>query len=144
MYDTGLMIGHFEPLHLGQMRSILNAAGQAKTLHIVITAHPSPHPDFTITLQDKARWLQMACADLPFIHIHTTHEIELPLHEHLYDSSENVSIDVAASNAKLQRLIEVLALPAETMLFMADNHPLTKSDVSDQLCLASCHYPATA
>lgn len=65
MYDTGLMIGHFEPLHLGQMRSILDAAGQAKTLHIVITVHPSPHPDFTITLQDKARWLQMACADLP-------------------------------------------------------------------------------
>ena len=83
MYDTGLMIGHFEPLHLGQMRSILDAAGQAKTLHIVIMAHPLPHPDFTITLQDKARWLQMACADLPFIHIHTTHEIELPLHEHL-------------------------------------------------------------
>ncbi len=135
MHDTGLMIGHFEPLHLGQMRSILDAAGQAKTLHIVITAHPSPHPDFIITLQDKARWLQMACADLPFIHIHTTHEIELPPHEHLYDSSENVSIDVAASNAQLQRLIEMLALPAETMLFMADNHPLTKSDVSDQLCL---------
>ncbi|HBL95559.1 MAG TPA: multifunctional transcriptional regulator/nicotinamide-nucleotide adenylyltransferase/ribosylnicotinamide kinase NadR, partial [Psychrobacter sp.] len=112
MYDNGLMIGHFEPLHLGQMRSILEAAGQAKTLHIVIMTHPSPHPDFTITLQDKARWLQMACADLPFIHIHTTDEIELPLHEHLYDSndsSENVRIDVATSNVKLQRLIKALA-----------------------------------
>jgi HTH-type transcriptional repressor of NAD biosynthesis genes len=138
MYDNGLMIGHFEPLHLGQMRSILEAAGQAKTLHIVIMTHPSPHPDFTITLQDKARWLQMACADLPFIHIHTTDEIELPLHEHLYDSndsSENVRIDVATSNVKLQRLIKALALPAETALFMAENHPLTQSDVQEQLIL---------
>ena len=117
MYDNGLMIGHFEPLHLGQMRSILEAAGQANTLHIVIMTHPSPHPDFTITLQDKARWLQMACADLPFIHIHTTDEIELPLHEHLYDSndsSENVRIDVATSNAKLQRLIKQLILQVVT------------------------------
>ena len=131
MYDSGLMIGHFEPLHLGQMRSILAAAGQAKILHIVIMAHPSPHPDFTITLQDKARWLQMACADLPFIHIHTTHEIELPLHEHL----DEAVIDIATSNAKLQRLIAALALPIETVLFMAENHPLTKSDIKEQLLL---------
>ena len=73
MYESGLMIGHFEPLHLGQMRSILDAAGQAKTLHIVIMAHPDPHPDFNITLQDKARWLQMACADLSFIPVSYTH-----------------------------------------------------------------------
>lgn len=129
MYNTGLMIGHFEPLHLGQMRSILDAAGQAKNLHIVIMAHPSPHPDFTITLQDKARWLQMACADLPFIHIHTTHEIELPLH----DSFDDVTIDIPASNAKLQRLSDALALPAETVLFVAENHPLAQSSIRDQL-----------
>lgn len=129
MYETGLMIGHFEPLHLGQMRSILEAAGQAKTLHIVIMAHPSPHPDFTITLQDKARWLQMACADLAFIHIHTTDQIELPLHEHVAD----VHIDVAVSNAKLQRLAEALALPEKTVLFVADNHPLAQSGIQEQL-----------
>ncbi|WP_201606430.1 multifunctional transcriptional regulator/nicotinamide-nucleotide adenylyltransferase/ribosylnicotinamide kinase NadR [Psychrobacter okhotskensis] len=129
MYETGLMIGHFEPLHLGQMRSILEAAGQAKTLHIVIMAHPSPHPDFTITLQDKARWLQMACADLAFIHIHTTDQIELPLHEHFAD----VHIDVAVSNAKLQRLAEALALPEKTVLFVADNHPLAQSGIQEQL-----------
>ncbi|WP_201583014.1 multifunctional transcriptional regulator/nicotinamide-nucleotide adenylyltransferase/ribosylnicotinamide kinase NadR [Psychrobacter immobilis] len=129
MYETGLMIGHFEPLHLGQMRSILEAAGQAKTLHIVIMAHPSPHPDFTITLQDKARWLQMACADLAFIHIHTTDQIELPLHEHFAD----VHIDVAVSNAKLQRLAEALALPEKTVLFVADNHPLAASNLQEQL-----------
>ncbi|WP_296245860.1 MULTISPECIES: multifunctional transcriptional regulator/nicotinamide-nucleotide adenylyltransferase/ribosylnicotinamide kinase NadR [unclassified Psychrobacter] len=131
MYESGLMIGYFEPLHLGQMRSILDAAGQAKTLHIVVTAHPTPHPNFTITLQDKARWLQMACADLPFIHIYTTDEIELPLHENFAD----VTIDIAASNAKLQRLIEALALPAETVLFVAENHPLAQSDISGQLVM---------
>ena len=131
MYDTGLMIGHFEPLHLGQMRSILDAAGQAKTLHIVITVHPSPHPDFTITLQDKARWLQMACADLPFIQIHTTDEIKLPLHDHF----EDVFIDVPASNAKLQCLIEALSLPTDAVLFVADNHPLAHSDAQEQLAM---------
>ena len=131
MYESGLMIGHFEPLHLGQMRSILDAAGQAKTLHIVIMMHPAPHPDFNITLQDKARWLQMACADLPFIHIHTTDEIELPLHESFAD----VSIDIVASNAKLQRLKDALGLPTETVLFVAENHPLAQSDVSGQLVM---------
>ena len=131
MYESGLMIGYFEPLHLGQMRSILAAAGQAKSLHIVITTHPSPHPDFNITLQDKARWLQMACADLPFIHIHTTDEIELPLHE----SFDKVTVDVSNSNAKLQRLVEALELPTDTVLFVAENHPLANSDNQQQLLL---------
>ncbi len=131
MYESGLMIGHFEPLHLGQMRSILDAAGQAKNLYIVIMTHPSPHPDFKITLQDKARWLQMACADLPFIHIHTTDEIELPLHESFAD----VTIDTTASNTKLQRLMDALNLPTETVLFVAENHPLTQSNVQNQLIM---------
>ena len=131
MYDTGLMIGHFEPLHLGQMRSILAAAGQAKSLHIVITVHPSPHPDFNITLQDKARWLQMACAELPFIHIHTTTEIALPLHE----CFDNVAINIAASNDKLQRLITALSLPIDTVLFIADNHPLAQNETREQLLM---------
>ena len=132
MYDTGLLIGHFEPLHLGQMRSILAAAGQAKDLHIVITRHPSPHPDFHITLQDKARWLQMACADLPFIHIHTTKEIALPLHE----SFDDVTIDVAMSNAKLQRLADLLSLPTDTVLFVAENHPLAQKETREQLVMS--------
>lgn len=131
MYDTGMIIGHFEPLHLGQMRSILAAAGQAKNLHIVIATHPAPHPDFDITLQDKARWLQMACAELPFIHIHTTDEIALPLHE----SFSDVTIDIAATNAKLQRITEALSLPKEAVLFVADNHPLAQQSVSSQLLM---------
>ena len=131
MFTTGLMIGHFEPLHLGQMRSILAAAGKVQILHIVIATHPSPHPDFNITLQDKARWLQMACADLPFIALHTTDEIALPLHE----SFSDVSIDLAATNAKLLRLTKALSLPDDTVLFVADNHPLAKIDTQAQLSL---------
>ena len=128
MYDTGVMIGHFEPLHLGHMRSILNAAGQAKTLHIVITAHPFAHPDFPVTLQDKARWLQLACADLPFIRIHTTDEAGLPFHEPF----ANASLDIAASNAPLQRLIETIALPKETVLFVSANHPWAQNETQHQ------------
>ena len=131
MFATGLIIGHFEPLHLGQMRSILAAAGQVQTLHIVITSHPMPHPDFQITLQDKARWLQMACADLPFIQIHTTDEIALPLHEHFSE----VTIDITATIAKLQRITEALRLPKDAVLFVADNHPLAQQSVSSQLLM---------
>lgn len=132
MYDTGLMIGQFEPLHLGHMRSILEASGQAKTLHIVITTTPSPHPDFNITLQDKARWLQMACADLPFIQIHTTDESELPCHERF----SNNSFDTATSSTQLQHLLDTLSLPIETALFLADNHPLVHSPTQQQAPLA--------
>ncbi|WP_367106284.1 multifunctional transcriptional regulator/nicotinamide-nucleotide adenylyltransferase/ribosylnicotinamide kinase NadR [uncultured Psychrobacter sp.] len=131
MYDNGLMIGHFEPLHLGQMRSILDASGQAKNLHIVVTKHPNPHADFYITLQDKARWLQMACAELPFIHIYTTDEIDLPLHE----SFDHVVIDIAASNAKLQQISTELNLPADAVLFIADNHPLASNQTQAKLSM---------
>lgn len=131
MIENGIMLGHFEPLHLGQMRSILAASGQAKRLHIVITEHPSPHPDFTITLQDKARWLQMACADLPFIHIYTTDQIALPLH----DSFETVVIDVSMTNSKLTQVMNELELPKDTALFVAENHPIANKHVIEQLDL---------
>ena len=36
MYDVGFMIGHFEPLHLGHVRSVLHACGQVKTLYLFI------------------------------------------------------------------------------------------------------------
>lgn len=144
MHDIGLMIGHFEPLHLGQMRSILAAAGQAKNLHIVITKHPSAHPDFYITLQDKARWLQMACAELPFIHIHTTKEIELPIHDSFDEMRDEASIDIAASNAKLQRLADILNVPADTVLFVAENHPLAQNPVRQQLSMPVVTTPLQA
>lgn len=140
MLDTGLMIGHFEPLHLGQMRSILAASGQVKNLHIVIIKHPSPHPNFAITLKDKARWLQMACADLPFIDIHITDEIDLPVH----DSFENVAIDATATNAKLQRIVHELDLPIDTALFVAANHPLAQESCQQQLILPVLTTPLQA
>ena len=104
MSPSGVMIGHFEPLHLGQMRSILHASGQVQTLHIIITAHPCPHPNYQVSLQDKARWLQMACRDLPFIQIHTSDEISLPVH----DNFESVLVDVHETNSKLHLLLERL------------------------------------
>jgi len=138
MHDSGLMIGHFEPLHLGQMRSILHAAGQVRTLHIVITTHPSPNPKYLVTLQDKARWLQMACRDLPFIQIHTTDEIQLPVH----DNFDEVLVDIHATNSKLQLLLERLQIvptdsssPTPPILFVAENHPLAQPDLYAQLRL---------
>lgn len=37
MQDVGIIIGHFEPLHLGHVRTILHASGQVKDLYIFIT-----------------------------------------------------------------------------------------------------------
>lgn len=70
--STTVMIDHFQPLTLIHMQQIMALVGQVDELHLLITPHPSPNPNFEITLADKARWLQMACVDLPFIHIHTT------------------------------------------------------------------------
>ncbi|WP_366521841.1 multifunctional transcriptional regulator/nicotinamide-nucleotide adenylyltransferase/ribosylnicotinamide kinase NadR [uncultured Psychrobacter sp.] len=131
MIDSGLMIGHFQPLHLGQMRSILAAAGQVKSLYIVITSHPAPHPDFDITLKDKARWLQMACADLPFIHLHISEEIALPIH----DDFSDVAIDVTETQAKLTHIAHELELPDDTALFVAENHPIAQEAVKSQLSM---------
>lgn len=115
---SGLMIGHFEPLHLGHIRSILYAAGQVGTLHIVITKDPNPNPNFVVTLQDKARWLQMACADLPFVKIHTTENVRLPNHEQFNN----------ADNSTLETLLTELAIDkAGLSLFVAENHPLAQA-----------------
>lgn len=141
MHASGIMIGHFEPLHLGQLRSILHASGQVKTLHVIITIHPCPNPNFTVTLQDKARWLQMACQDLPFIQIHTTDEIMLPFHDRIDDTI----IDIHKTNAKLRLLLKRLAILDEEgsatddtelpILFVAANHPLATMTAQDQLMI---------
>lgn len=96
MYQTGLMIGHFEPLHLGYIRSILHACGQVKNLHIFITPHPQPNPNFHITLKDKARWLTMALADLPFIKVHLLPEISFSVADFNADNA-NFIINQAVS-----------------------------------------------
>lgn len=74
----------------------------------------------------------MACADLPFIQIHTTDESELPCHEHF----ANNSFDTATSSTQLQHLLDTLSLPIETALFLADNHPLVHSPTQQQAPLA--------
>ena len=162
MHASGIMIGQFEPLHLGQMRSILHASGQVNTLHIIITAHPQPNANYAVTLQDKARWLQMACQDLPFIQIHTTDEIWLPVH----DDFESVLVDVHETNQKLCLLLQRMGIidssvsvdeligrrghykidsagesqgmanPDFPLLFVAENHPLAQPALSEQFILA--------
>lgn len=149
MHTKGIMIGHFQPLHLGQMRSILHASGQVQTLHIIVTAHPNPNPHYPVTLQDKARWLQMACQDLPFIQIHTTDEIWLPVH----DDFESVLVDVHATNQKLCLLLQRMGIidssvsleqlldnapqhhPDFPVLFVAENHPLAQPALTEQFIL---------
>lgn len=69
--STGLLIGHFEPLHLGHLRDINTAAGQCDTLHIIITPKLG-NSRFRPTMQDKARWVQVACQHFDFIKVHTT------------------------------------------------------------------------
>lgn len=121
MYQTGLMIGHFEPLHLGHIRSILHAYGQVKDLHIFITPHPHPNPHFNVNLKDKARWLTMALADLPFIHVHLLPDVTLPEQDddHAGWNADNV-------NANLTQALSQLTLDKseKPMLFVDKEHPL--------------------
>lgn len=131
MVDSGVFIGIFEPLHLGHLRSILAAAGVCKQLHIVIVPNPSPNPDFKITLQDKARWLQMACAELPFIQIRILDSLELPVHE----PQDNIHVDTELTNQKLNFVIETLALPPDSVLFTDAAHPLANPDIAPNLIL---------
>lgn len=129
MHESGIMIGHFEPLHLGQLRSILYAAGMAQQLHVVITPHPAQNPRFPVTLQDKARWMQMACADLPFIKVHTLNDFHLPF----YDDFGNVTLDINRSNAKLNHAIQTLGLPEDSVLFVAENNPCALPENADKM-----------
>jgi len=131
MVESGIFIGYFEPLHLGHLRSILAAAGVCKNLYVVIIPRPNPHPDFNITLQDKARWLQMACAELPFIQIRILDSLELPVHE----LQDNIHVDIELTNQKLNFVIETLALPPDSVLFTAESHPLAQPDIAPSLIL---------
>lgn len=123
MYQTGIMLGHFEPLHLGHIRSILHACGQVKDLHLFVTSHPHPNPHFKITLKDKARWLTMALADLPFIHVHLLPDVMLPEHD-----DDHAVMNVDNANHVLNQALSQLALPdtsnEKTILFVDATHPL--------------------
>lgn len=129
MQKSGLMIGHFEPLHLGHIRSILHASSLVEVLHIVITNHPNPNPQFPVTLQDKARWLQMACSDLPFIKIHTCDDFIFPVH----DSVEDITINIDAYNAKINYIQDKFQIDADNVLLVTEGHPLSKPAVTEAL-----------
>lgn len=131
MVDSGVFIGIFEPLHLGHLRSILAAAGVCNQLHVIIVPNPSPNPNFQITLQDKARWLQMACAELPFIQIRILDSLELPVHE----LQDNIHVNIELTNQKLNFVIETLALPPDSVFFTDASNPLARSDVAQNLIL---------
>lgn len=126
---SGIMIGHFEPLHLGHMRSILFASDLVDTLHIVITSHPDPNPRFPVTLEDKARWLQMACRDLPFIKIHTCSDFLFPVH----DSVEDITLNIDAYTAKIGYIQDKLNISEHNALFVTEGHPMATEAVKTAL-----------
>ncbi len=131
MQKSGLMIGHFEPLHLGHIRSILHASSIVEVLHIVITQHPNPNPKFPVTLQDKARWLQMACSDLPFIKIHICDDFSFPVH----DSIEDIAINIDAYNAKINYIEDKFAIEEDNVLLVTEGHALSKPAVTSALSI---------
>lgn len=121
MTEIGLMIGHFEPFHLGDMRQILHASGQVKDLYVFVTPHPTSNPNFNIQLKDKARWLTTALADLPFIHVELLPDVILP------DSDNQLELSVAEINTILQQLSA--KLPTKPVLFLAEDNPLVQLDL---------------
>ncbi|OPH36322.1 multifunctional transcriptional regulator/nicotinamide-nucleotide adenylyltransferase/ribosylnicotinamide kinase NadR [Moraxella atlantae] len=74
----GVIIGYFQPLHLGHMQAMMFAAGQVEQLTVVVLPHPAPNPKFHITQKDKARWLTMALAHLPFVRVMLADDADLP------------------------------------------------------------------
>lgn len=126
MYQTGLMIGHFEPLHLGHIRSILHACGQVKDLHIFITPHPHPNPHFNVTLKDKARWLTMALADLPFIKVHLLPDVVSFENKSPEHDDDHSGLNAYNVNAILNQALSQLDLDdsEKPILFVDEKHPL--------------------
>ncbi|OBX80563.1 trifunctional nicotinamide-nucleotide adenylyltransferase/ribosylnicotinamide kinase/transcriptional regulator NadR [Moraxella atlantae] len=74
----GVIIGYFQPLHLGHMQAMMFAAGQVEQLTVVVLPHPAPNPQFHITQKDKARWLTVSLAHLPFVRVMLADDADLP------------------------------------------------------------------
>ncbi len=126
MNEIGLLIGNFEPLHLGHIRSILHASGLVKALYIFVTPHPKPNPNFTINLKDKARWLTMAFADLPFIHTELLPDMSV-LENLTYDAMQSTITQAEFDYALLQLLQRFSYLTANAekpVLFLDESHPM--------------------
>lgn len=129
MKDIGIIIGHFEPLHLGHVRTILHACGQVKDLYVFITPHPQPNPNFAINLKDKARWLTMAFADLPFVHVELLSDADTFLSD---GTSSLVSQDsVNAALSKLLAQFPALSATGELpVLFIDETSPFATLTLS--------------
>lgn len=123
MQNIGFMIGHFEPLHLGHVQSILHACGQVKQLYLFVTPHPKQNPNFPVKLKDKARWLTQAFADLPFIHTVLLPDVITPTYE---DDHNCLNVDNA--NAILSNLLARFEFLTDSsdkpILFVDETHPL--------------------
>lgn len=125
--DFGVLISDFEPLHLGHLRHIMAAVGQVKTLHVVITPSARSHSDFVITLQDKARWLQMACADLPFVVLHLS---QAPI---LAYDAKALPTSLGDYKTKISALYKTLECPTEAPLYVTKNSIFAQlDDVQDK------------
>ncbi|WP_206767398.1 MULTISPECIES: multifunctional transcriptional regulator/nicotinamide-nucleotide adenylyltransferase/ribosylnicotinamide kinase NadR [unclassified Psychrobacter] len=125
--DFGVLISDFEPLHLGHLRHIMAAVGQVKTLHVVITPSARPHSDFVITLQDKARWLQMACADLPFVVLHLS-QAPIPAYD-----AKALPTPLGDYKTQISALYKTLECPTETPLYVTKDSIFAQlDDVQDK------------
>lgn len=115
--SIGLLVGQFEPLHLGHLQDINVAAGRCDTLHIIIT--PSEHQNKTKrTLQDKARWVQVACAHFDFVKVHTSSSLELPIKG---DYVRGVLPDRLMIEQVLTKVVDDSAGRAKVIMFAKDN-----------------------
>ena len=123
MQSVGFIIGHFEPLHLGHIRTILHASGQVKDLYVLITTHPEPNPNFCIDIKDKARWLSMAFADLPFVHVGLLPDIITPTYEDNHDNLSVADVNQVLANI-LQRFPALSDASQPPVLFVDETHPL--------------------
>lgn len=88
MMKQGILIGYFEPLHLGHLQDINTAVGLVDILHIIVMPRQyRVHKDnsFSPTLQDKARAVQVACEFFSFVKVHTADSLGLSVRSFVYD-----------------------------------------------------------
>lgn len=140
MQQVGILIGNFESFHLGHARQIMHAVGHVESLHIFITPSINSNPNFTISLKDKARWLSMAFADLPFIKLHLLETCPAIL------DFEGLDFDVNAAATHQAAQSDAFIADADAFLagLLSQYHILDNSNQSVVLCLSESHPLANA
>ena len=101
---SGIMIGHFEPLTLLHLQDINRVASQVDHLYLVVTTRDAhPYVPFVASLQDKARWVQVACTNFDFVSVHTSESLGMvqALHGMSYDRDLSRLDDDLASRIAL-------------------------------------------